>query len=77
MKQLSRTHKLTSGKWLIAVPWDESDAIWIDLKKAFVQDKLPEEVRFLKVTWFLTMVFILGFNERSVSRLRVLENQKK
>jgi hypothetical protein len=56
LRQLSRALKLTSGKWLITVPWDESDAIWNNLKKAFVENKLPEEVRFIKVSRSISLI---------------------
>lgn len=49
LRHLARRFKFTSGKWLISVPWEESDQVWKILTKAFVGDKLPEGIRFIKV----------------------------
>ena len=28
VKELARTHEITTGKWMLFVPWDKADEVW-------------------------------------------------
>ena len=61
LRHLARRFNFTSGKWLLSVPWEESDEVWKTLAKAFVGGKLPDGIRFVKVTFHLELQVSLLF----------------
>ena len=50
-KELAETHQVTTGKWMIFLPWDQVDKFWNLLKHAFIKDDnvLNEQARYIKV----------------------------
>jgi hypothetical protein len=49
--ELANQHKVTTGKWLIAVPWTEADEVWQKLVNGLLEGKFPDDlgVTFIKV----------------------------
>jgi hypothetical protein len=67
LKRLSIQHRLTTGKWLISVPWDECDRIWSTVKTAFVENKLPDDVRYIKVGLLSFHLFGISQNKTELT----------
>jgi hypothetical protein len=49
--ELAKQHKVTSGKWLIAVPWTETDEVWQKLVNGLLDGKFADDLgmTFIKV----------------------------
>jgi hypothetical protein len=49
--KLAKKHNVTTGKWLIAVPWTEADEVWQRLVNGLLEGKFAEHlgVTFIKV----------------------------
>jgi hypothetical protein len=49
--ELAKQHEVTTGKWLIAVPWTEADEVWQKLVNGLLEGKFPDDlgVTFIKV----------------------------
>ena len=48
-QELAKTHNFSSGKWLTSVPWDQVDKFWNLLKRAFIQEELGAQAKYIKV----------------------------
>jgi len=51
MKELANKYKVTTGKWLIAIPWNKADEVWKKLVDALLEGKFADDlgVLFIKV----------------------------
>jgi hypothetical protein len=49
--KLAKKHNVSSGKWLIAVPWTEADEVWQKLVNGLLDGKFPDVlgVTFIKI----------------------------